>query len=321
MNAARAERLLGWRAISSRRRVSLQQYSIHVTPLAGTLSPSADESRDRAAEAAAAAATPAETTESSFGPQSALRLTLLENSEKKTLELYVAAESAIAFERWLGLLRGRIVSDEGTEYGEWSALRQLPAHNQTQPSLSRALSSVQFSSLAVQTCSDSTRLVCVCRPAAGAREVRVRGAGGGRAGPLRRRPRVRHAQDERRYASASSRMPRALLGHTLVVQSSPRCVQYSCTRTYTDRKFSTLYECYGCTVGWYQGTKELVEQSEPGSEEGCGWFRASCVEAIPNEQTRMKRIVCSNSTLTLPDPCKQSSCWIDGLMSRSRREL
>lgn len=66
--------------------------------------------------------TPAITIESTFGPQTAMRLVLLENSEKKTLVLHLAAESAIAHERWLGLLRGRIVSDEGTEYGEWSAL-------------------------------------------------------------------------------------------------------------------------------------------------------------------------------------------------------
>ena len=65
----------------------------------------------------------------------------------------------------------------------------------------------------------------------------------------------------------------------------------------------TLY----CT-GWYQGTKLLMDQFLGGSktgadaapdaptEEGCGWFPASYVDSIPNEQTRMKRIVCAART-------------------------
>ncbi len=54
--------------------------------------------------------------ESEFGPTTAMKLSLLENYEKKLLTVFIRARNEKEHLRWFDKLRGKRTTDQGTEY-------------------------------------------------------------------------------------------------------------------------------------------------------------------------------------------------------------
>ena len=92
----------------------LSQSQADVERRSSTVSHKSAATPDAAGGAGGADADEEEDTD--FGPSTVIKLTLLENYEKKVLTLFLRARSEVEHLRWFDKLRGKRVTDEGTEY-------------------------------------------------------------------------------------------------------------------------------------------------------------------------------------------------------------